>query len=100
MESNVLTPDLFPEETAKAKAEREAKAAKKKPRGLYHDKRGKFTDKATAEKHFLEKENARLANSYNYYKRVNKRLSGEVKEANERASEWEHKYKAICHEER
>ena len=102
MESNVLTPDLFPEETAKAKAEREAKeqeqAAKKKPRGMYHDRRGKFTDRATAEKAALEKENSKLKHNYNYYKRVNKRLSGEVKEANERAEYWKQLYKELLHE--
>lgn len=99
MESNVLTPDLFPEETAKAKAEREAsdlaKAARKKPRGVYHDRRGKFTDRATAEKAALEKENLRLKRNYNYYKRVNKRLSDEVKEANEHADKWEQMYKQL-----
>ena len=99
MESNVLTPDLFPEETAKAKAEREAselaKAARNKPRGVYHDRRGKFTDRATAEKAALEKENSKLKRNYNYYKRVNKRLSDEVKEANERADKWEQMYKQL-----
>lgn len=99
MESNVLTPDLFPEETAKAKAEREAKeqaqAARKQPRGKYHDRRGKFTDRATAEKAELEKENFRLKKNYNYYKRVNKRLSDEVKETTIQAKEWERKYKEL-----
>lgn len=99
MESNVLTPDLFPEETAAAKAEREAKeqaaAARKKPRGVYHDRRGKFTDRATAEKAELEKENFKLKRNYNYYKRVNHRLSSEVKEANERADKWERLYKEL-----
>ena len=92
-------PDLFPEETALAKAEREAKeqeaSARKKPRGVYHDRCGKFTDRATAEKASLEKENFRLKKNYNYYKRVNHRLSSEVKEANERAKEWERKYKDL-----
>lgn len=94
------TPDLFPEETAIAKAEREAKeqaqAVSKKPRGVYHDRRGKFTDRATAEKALLEKENFRLKKNYNYYKRVNHRLSGEVKEATECAKEWERKYKELA----
>lgn len=94
-----MLPDLFPEETAKAKAEREAKeqeqAAKKKPRGIYHDRSGKFTDRATAEKAFLEKENCRLNKCYNYYKRINKRLSDEIKESNERAYKWEQMYKSL-----
>ncbi len=92
-------PDLFPEETAKAKAEREAKelaeANKKSPRGVYHDKCGKFTDRATAEKALLEKENKRLQKSYNYYKRINHRLSDEIKEEKARAKHWEDKYKQL-----
>jgi len=99
MESNVLTPDLFPEETAKAKAEREekeqAKAAQKKPRGVYHDRRGKFTDRATAEKSSLEKENYRLKKNYNYYKRVNKRLSEEFKAEHARVLELEKTIKEL-----
>lgn len=92
-------PDLFPEETAKAKADREAKeqaaAARKKPCGVYHDRSGKFTDRATAEKALLEKENKRLQKSYNYYKRINHRLSDEIKEEKARAKHWEDKYKQL-----
>ena len=40
-------PDLFPEETAKARMEREAMEQPK--RGKYHDRRGQFTDRRTAE---------------------------------------------------
>ncbi len=104
MEPIILIPDLFPEETAKAKAEREAKvraeAENKKPRGVYHDRNGKFTDRATAEKAALEKENYRLKRNYNYYKRVNKRLSDEIKEATQRANQWENKYKSLLMHEK
>ena len=42
-------PDLFPEETAKARREREASVQPK--RGKYHDRRGQFTDRRTAAAH-------------------------------------------------
>lgn len=83
-------PDLFPEETAKARMEREAK--EQPQRGRYHDKRGQFTDRRTAEIaafqreiSLLKKENAILKTNFNYYKRVNVRLSEEVKEEQQKA---------------
>ena len=83
-------PDLFPEETAKARMEREASVQPK--RGKYHDCRGQFTDRQTAEIaafqreiSLLKKENAILKRNFNYYKRVNVRLSEEVKEEQQKA---------------
>ena len=40
-------PDLFPEETAKTRMEREANEQPR--RGKYHDRKGHFTDRLTAE---------------------------------------------------
>lgn len=83
-------PDLFPEETEKARMEREASVQPK--RGKYHDCRGQFTDRRTAEIaafqreiNLLKKENAILKRNFNYYKRVNVRLSEEVKEEQQKA---------------
>lgn len=83
-------PDLFPEETAKARMEREAK--EQPQRGKYHDRRGQFTDRRTAEIaafqreiNLLKKENAILKTNFNYYKRVNVRLSEEVKEEQQKS---------------
>ena len=83
-------PDLFPEETEKARMERKASVQPK--RGKYHDRRGQFTDRRTAEIaafqreiSLLKKENAILKRNFNYYKRVNVRLSEEVKEEQQKA---------------
>lgn len=100
--TRIQLPDLFPEETAIAQAEREAKeaqeAAKKKRRGMYHDRRGKFTDKTTAEIAAIEKQSKIYKNNYHYYKRVNKRLSREIKAEEERANMWEQKYNDLLNE--
>ncbi len=89
--------DLFPEENAIEKSKRECKQHPK--RGMYHDKRGKFTDRHTAEIASyqreimsLKKQNAILNTNFNYYKRVNKRLSEQLKKEQIRVAEWETKY--------
>lgn len=75
--------ELFPEETAQALAQleaaREAEAKRPKPRGVYHDRNGKFTDRTTAEIASLEKERDLYKKNYQFFKRVNKRLSEEIK---------------------
>ena len=75
--------ELFPEETARALAQleaaREAEAKRPKPRGVYHDRNGKFTDRTTAEIASLEKERDLYKKNYQFFKRVNKRLSEEIK---------------------
>lgn len=97
-------PDLFPEETAKARMEREAMEQPR--RGKYHDRKGQFTDRLTAEIAayqreiaILKKKNAVLTTNFNYYKRVNTRLSNEVREEQLRCAEWEAKYKSLLTQE-
>ena len=66
----------------------------KKKRGTYHDRNGKFTNQRTAEMTALIKENTRLEKCFNYYKRVNKRLSDDIKAVEEKVKELESKLKA------
>ena len=58
-------PDLFPEETAKARMEREAK--EQPQRGKYHDRRGQFTDRRLFIKskiQFFESKSQRLCKRF------------------------------------